>query len=159
MDSHVTIVGNLTADPELRFTTNGTAVANFTIASTPRRFDKTTESWVDGETTFLRGTLWRGEAENAAESLTKGDRVIAVGSLSTSAWTDKDGADRTTIELRVEEIGPSLKWRTATVNRVERATEPARDTWDAEPEGATPPRKLAARKTPARARAAKTAPF
>ncbi|MQA16946.1 MAG: single-stranded DNA-binding protein [Pseudonocardiaceae bacterium] len=129
-DTTITIVGNLTADPELRFTATGDACVNFSIASTPRRYDKTQGQWVDGNTLFLRGTCWRDQASNLAESLHKGQRVIAVGRLRQSTW-EKDGDKRTSIDLDVDEIGPSLRWATARVTRVSRdtATAPAPDPW------------------------------
>ena len=115
-DTVITVIGNLTADPELRFTPAGAAVANFTIASTPRSFDKNTNSWKDGEALFLRCSIWRDAAENVAESLQKGLRVIAQGRLKQRSY-EKDGQQRTVIELEVEEIGPSLQWATASVTR------------------------------------------
>lgn len=108
--STTTIAGNLTADPELRFTANGTPVANFTIAHTPRKFDKAAGEWKDADTLFLRSTVWGKQAEGVAESLTKGTRVVATGTLSQSTYTDKDGNARTSIELEVEEIGSSLRF-------------------------------------------------
>lgn len=121
-DTQITVVGNLTADPELRFTPAGAAVANFTIASTPRSFDKQTNEWKDGETLFLRCSLWRTAAENAAESLVKGMRVIAQGRLVQRSY-DKDGEKRTVVELQVDEIGPSLRNATAKVTRIEQNAE------------------------------------
>lgn len=121
-DTQITVVGNLTADPELRFTPAGAAVANFTIASTPRSFDKQANEWKDGETLFLRCSLWRTAAENAAESLVKGMRVIAQGRLVQRSY-DKDGEKRTVVELQVDEIGPSLRNATAKVTRIEQNTE------------------------------------
>ena len=115
----ITVVGNLTADPELRFTPNGAAVANFTIASTPRTFDRQTNEWKDGETLFLRASIWREAAENVAETLTKGMRVIAQGRLKQRSY-EKDGEKRTSYELDVDEIGPSLKYATAKVARSQR---------------------------------------
>lgn len=108
----LTVVGNLTADPDLRFTQSGAAVANFTIASTPRSFDKSSNEWKDGEPLFMRCSLWREAAENVAESLTRGTRVIATGRLVASSY-EKDGQKRTSYELAVEEIGPSLKFAVA----------------------------------------------
>lgn len=105
-----TIAGNLTADPELRFTPSGVPVANFTIASTPRILDRQSNEWKDGETLFIRCTVWRETAEYIAESLTKGSRVIAEGTLKSRRFETKDGENRTTIELDVEEIGASLKY-------------------------------------------------
>jgi len=118
-ETTLTIIGNLTTDPELRFTPNGDAVANFTIASTPRTFDKRSNEWKDGETLFMRASVWREAAENVAESLTKGARVIASGFLKSRSY-DKDGDKRTVIEFEVQEIGPSLKTATAKVNRTQR---------------------------------------
>ena len=116
-DTIITVVGNLTADPELRYTQSGQAVANFTIASTPRIFDRTTNEWKDGEALFLRASCWREFAENVAGSLTKGMRVIAQGKLKQRSYQDRDGNNRTTIELDVDEIGPSLRYATAQVTR------------------------------------------
>jgi len=113
----ITVVGNLTADPELRFTQNGLPVANFTIASTPRSFDRQANEWKDGEALFLRASLWREFAEHVAGSLVKGSRVIATGRLKQRSYQDKEGANRTSIELEVDEIGPSLRYATATVTR------------------------------------------
>jgi single-strand DNA-binding protein len=115
----LTIVGNLTDAPELRFTPSGAAVANFTIASTPRTFDKQANEWKDGEPLFMRCSLWRQAGENAAESLTKGMRVIATGALKQRSY-EKDGQKRTVVELDVEEIGPSLKYATAKVTKANR---------------------------------------
>ncbi len=103
----ITVVGNLTADPELRYTQNGLAVANFTIASTPRNFDRATNDWKDGEALFLRASVWREFAEHVAGSLTKGSRVIATGRLKQRSYETKEGEKRTSIELEVDEIGPS----------------------------------------------------
>ncbi|MCK6095578.1 single-stranded DNA-binding protein [Micrococcus sp. EYE_162] len=116
----ITVVGNLTADPELRFTPNGAAVANFTIASTPRTFDRQTNEWKDGETLFLRASIWREAAENVAETLTKGTRVVAQGRLKARTYDDREGNKRTSYELDVDEIGPSLKYATAKVTRSQR---------------------------------------
>ncbi|KRE28246.1 single-stranded DNA-binding protein [Agromyces sp. Soil535] len=113
----ITVVGNLTADPELRYTQNGLAVANFTIASTPRTFDKQTNEWKDGEALFLRASVWREFAEHVAGSLTKGSRVIASGRLKQRSYETKEGEKRTTMELEIDEIGPSLRYATATVTR------------------------------------------
>jgi single-strand DNA-binding protein len=112
-----TVNGNLTADPELRSTGSGAAVARFTIASTPRTFDAGTGRWVDGETLFLPATAWRGTAEHAAASLTKGMRVIATGALKHRSYTTKAGEQRTVVELEVEDIGPSLRHTTEEVTR------------------------------------------
>ena len=116
----ITILGNLTSDPELRFTPSGSAVANFTIASTPRTFDKNSNEWKDGETLFLRSSVWREAAENVAESLTKGMGVIAQGRLKSRSYETKEGEKRTVIEFEIDEIGPSLKYAKAKVNRTQR---------------------------------------
>ena len=116
-ETQITVVGNLTADPELRFTGNGTAVANFTIASTPRTFDKYRNEWVDGEALFLRCAAWKQLGENVAESLTKGMQVIVQGRLKSRSYETKEGEKRTSMELEVDSIGPSLQFATATVNR------------------------------------------
>ena len=113
----ITVVGNLTADPELRYTQNGLAVANFTIASTPRSFDKASNDWKDGETLFLRASVWREFAENVAGTLSKGSRVIATGRLKQSSYQTKEGEKRTSFELEVDEVGPSLRYATAQVTR------------------------------------------
>jgi single-strand DNA-binding protein len=118
----ITVVGNLTADPELRFTPSGAAVASFTIASTPRTFDRNSNEWKDGEALFLRCSLWRQAAENAAESLTRGMRVIASGRLKQRSYETREGEKRTVIELDVDEIGPSLKYASAKVNRTQRGS-------------------------------------
>jgi single-strand DNA-binding protein len=117
----ITLIGNLTSDPELRFTPSGSAVANFTVASTPRTFDRQTNEWKDGETLFLRASVWREAAENVAESLTKGMRVIVSGRLKSRSYETKEGEKRTVIELEVDEIGPSLKYANAKVNRTQRS--------------------------------------
>ncbi|GGL96723.1 single-stranded DNA-binding protein [Nakamurella endophytica] len=116
----ITVIGNLTADPELRFTASGAAVANFTVASTPRTFDRTTNEWKDGEALFLRCNVWRQIAENVAESLTRGSRVIVSGRLRQRSFETKEGEKRTVIEMEVDEIGPSLRYATAKVNRANR---------------------------------------
>lgn len=113
----ITVVGNLTADPELRYTQNGLPVANFTIASTPRTFDRQANEWKDGEALFLRASVWREFAEHVAGSLTKGMRVIATGRLRQRSYQDREGQNRTAIELEVDEIGPSLRYATAQVTR------------------------------------------
>ncbi|TQL46688.1 single-strand binding protein [Homoserinimonas aerilata] len=115
----VTVVGNLTADPELRYTTNGLAVANFTIASTPRTFDKRTNEWVDGDALFLRASVWREFAEHVAGSLTKGSRVIATGRLKQRSYETDKGEKRTSFEIEIDEIGPSLRYATAAVTRTQ----------------------------------------
>ncbi len=113
----VTVVGNLTADPELRYTQNGVAVANFTIASTPRTLDRQSGEWKDGEALFMRASVWREFAEHVASSLTKGARVVATGRLRQRSYETKEGEKRTSIELEVDEIGPSLRYATAQVQR------------------------------------------
>jgi single-strand DNA-binding protein len=113
----ITVVGNLTSDPELRYTQSGQAVANFTIASTPRTLDRQTNEWKDGEALFLRASCWREFAEHVAGSLTKGSRVIAQGRLKQRSYETKEGEKRTSIELEIDEIGPSLRYATAQVTR------------------------------------------
>ncbi|HWL36008.1 MAG TPA: single-stranded DNA-binding protein [Frankiaceae bacterium] len=120
-DTTITIIGNLTDDPELRYTPNGAAVANFTVASTPRFLDKTTNEWKDGDALFLRCSIWRQAAENVAESLTRGARVIVSGRLKQRSYETKEGEKRTVYEVEVDEIGPSLKYATAKVNKVQRS--------------------------------------
>jgi single-strand DNA-binding protein len=144
----ITVVGNLTADPELRFTPSGAAVASFTIASTPRTFDRNTNEWKDGEALFLRCSIWRQAAENAAESLTRGMRVIAQGRLKQRSFETREGEKRTVIELDVDEVGPSLKYASAKVNRTQRSSTgggfgasgsdaaPADDPWGSAPPAA-----------------------
>jgi single-strand DNA-binding protein len=119
-DTVITVIGNLTDDPELRFTPSGAAVANFTVASTPRTFKRESNSWEDGETLFLRCSVWRQAAENVAESLTRGTRVIVQGRLVSRSYEDREGQKRTVFELQVDEIGPSLTWATAKVTRASR---------------------------------------
>jgi single-strand DNA-binding protein len=113
----ITVVGNLTADPELRYTQNGLPVANFTIASTPRNFDRQANEWKDGEALFLRASVWREFAEHVAGSLTKGSRVVATGRLKQRSYETREGEKRTSIELEIDEIGPSLRYATAQVTR------------------------------------------
>ncbi|ALF01246.1 single strand DNA binding protein [Arthrobacter phage Brent] len=120
-ETTITVIGNLTNDPELRFTPSGSAVANFTIASTPRTFDRQANEWKDGETLFLRASVWREMAENVAESLLKGMAVIASGRLKSRSYETKEGEKRTVIELEVDEIGPSLRWANAKVTRTQRS--------------------------------------
>ncbi|MBT2588482.1 single-stranded DNA-binding protein [Arthrobacter sp. ISL-95] len=122
-ETTITVIGNLTSDPELRFTPSGSAVANFTIASTPRTFDRQSNEWKDGETLFLRASVWREAAENVAESLTKGTRVIVSGRLKSRSYETKEGEKRTVIELEVDEIGPSLRYANAKVNRTQRSNQ------------------------------------
>ncbi|MDR1825925.1 MAG: single-stranded DNA-binding protein [Bifidobacteriaceae bacterium] len=117
-DTVITVVGNLTGDPELRFTPNGgTSVANFTIASTPRNFDRASGEWRDGDTLFLRCSVWREAAENVAETLTKGMRVIVQGRLTQRSYETREGERRTVVELQVDEVGPSLRYASAKVTR------------------------------------------
>ena len=117
----ITVVGNLTADPELRYTQTGRAVANMTIASTPRTFNRQTNEWEDGEALFLRGSVWQEYAEHVAASLHKGARVIASGKLKQRSYETKEGEKRTTFELEIDEIGPSLRYATASVTRAQRS--------------------------------------
>ena len=119
-DITVTVVGNLTNDPELRFTPSGAAVASFTVASSSRVLDKTTNEWKDGDTVFMRCSVWRQYAENVAESLTKGTRVIVSGRLKQRSYETREGEKRTVMELEVEDVGPALRYATAKVNRVQR---------------------------------------
>ncbi|OBK53617.1 single-stranded DNA-binding protein [Mycobacterium kubicae] len=120
-DTTITVVGNLTADPELRFTPSGAAVANFTVASTPRIYDRQSGEWKDGEALFLRCNIWREAAENVAESLTRGSRVIVTGRLKQRSFETREGEKRTVVEVEVEEIGPSLRYATAKVNKASRS--------------------------------------
>lgn len=119
-ETTLTICGSLTADPELRFTPNGAAVANFTIASNSRHFDRQSGEWVDDPALFMRCSLWKQAAENVAETLTRGTRVIATGRLKQRSFETREGEKRTVVELEVDEIGPSLRWATAKVNKVTR---------------------------------------
>lgn len=137
-DTTITVIGNLTADPELRFTPAGAAVANFTVASTPRSFDKASGEWKDGDALFLRCSVWRQAAENVAESLTRGARIIVSGRLVQRSYETKEGEKRTVMELQVDEVGPSLKYAMAKVNKVSRdgaasASSSADDPWGTEP--------------------------
>lgn len=113
----ITLVGNLTADPELRFTPSGAAVANFTVASTPRTFDRQTSEWKDGDAMFLNCSVWRQAAENVAESLTKGMRVVVQGRLKSRSYETREGERRTVFEVEVDEVGPSLRYASAKVSR------------------------------------------
>lgn len=119
-DTVITIIGNLTQDPELRFTPSGAAVANFTVASTPRTFDRQSNEWKDGETLFMRCSVWREAAENVAESLVRGSRVLVSGRLKSRSFETKEGEKRTVMELEVDEVGPSLRYATAKVNKTQR---------------------------------------
>jgi single-strand DNA-binding protein len=120
-DTTITVIGNLTADPELRFTPSGAAVANFTVASTPRIYDRQSGEWKDGEALFLRCNIWREAAENVAESLTRGSRVIVTGRLKQRSFETREGEKRTVVEVEVDEIGPSLRYATAKVNKASRS--------------------------------------
>lgn len=117
----ITVVGNLTGDPELRFTPSGAAVANFTVASTPRTFDRQSNEWKDGETLFMRCSIWREAAENVAESLTKGMRVVANGRLVQRSYDTREGEKRTVVEMQVDEVGPSLRYASAKVTKAQRS--------------------------------------
>jgi single-strand DNA-binding protein len=119
-DTTITIVGNLTNDPELRFTPSGAAVASFTVASTPRYLDKASGEWKDGEALFLRCSVWRQVAENVAESLTRGTRVIVQGRLKQRSYETKEGEKRTVVEVEVDEVGPALRYATAKVQKTSR---------------------------------------
>jgi len=119
-ETQITVIGNLTGDPELRFIQSGAAVVNFTVASTPRTFDRQSNEWKDGETLFMRCSLWREAAENVAESLTKGMRVIVTGRLVSRSW-EANGEKRTVTEMQVDEVGPSLRYATAKVTRTQRS--------------------------------------
>ena len=120
-ETPITVIGNLTADPELRFTPSGAAVANFTVASTPRTFDKQSNEWKDGEALFLNCSVWRQAAENAAESLVRGMRVIVSGRLKARSYETREGEKRTVFEIDVDEVGPSLKYATAKVSKTSRS--------------------------------------
>ena len=116
-ETPITLIGNLTADPDLRFTPSGAAVANFTVASTPRNFDRQTNEWKDGDAMFLNCSVWRQAAENVAESLTKGMRVVVTGRLKSRSYETREGEKRTVFEVDVDEVGPSLRYATAKVTR------------------------------------------
>jgi single-strand DNA-binding protein len=120
-ETPITVIGNLTADPELRFTPSGAAVANFTVASTPRTFDRQSNEWKDGEALFLNCSVWRQAAENAAESLQRGMRVIVSGRLKARSYETREGEKRTVFEIDVDEVGPSLKYATAKVTKTTRS--------------------------------------
>src|SRR3954453_18911484 len=142
-ETPITVVGNLTADPELRFTPSGAAVANFTVASTPRTFDRQTNDWKDQEALFLNCSVWRQAAENAAESLTRGMRVIVSGRLKARSYETREGEKRTVFEIDVEEVGPSLKYATAKVSKTSRSgggqgfsSGGGEDPWASSPSGA-----------------------
>ncbi|MFH0411892.1 single-stranded DNA-binding protein [Corynebacterium sp. L4756] len=116
-DTNITVVGNIVADPELRFTPSGAPVANFRVASTPRRFNSQTNQWEDGEAMFLTCNVWRQAAENVAETLSKGMRIIVTGRLKSRSFQTREGENRTVFEVDVDEVGPSLRYATAQVNR------------------------------------------
>ena len=121
-DTVITVIGNITGDPELRFTPSGAAVANFTVASTPRAFDRQSNEWKDGETLFMRCSVWRDAAENVAESLQRGTRVIVSGRLKSRSYETKEGEKRTVIEMEVDEVGPSLRYASAKVTKTQRGS-------------------------------------
>ena len=146
-ETPITVIGNLTADPELRFTPSGAAVANFTVASTPRTFDKQSNEWKDGEALFLNCSVWRQAAENAAESLTRGMRVIVSGRLKARSYETREGEKRTVFEIDVDEVGPSLKYATAKVTKTTRSgggqggggfSGGGDDPWASSPQGGAP---------------------
>ena len=142
-DTTVTITGNLTADPELRYTGAGTAVAAFTVAASRRVYDQGSGQWKDGDTLFLRCSAWRDLADHAAETLTKGMRVIVTGRLRQRQYETPDGDKRTVYEVEADDVGPSLKWATATIAKAARATVPHPaddgDPWQDSPSGDKPP--------------------
>jgi len=121
-DTQITVVGNLVDDPELRFTPSGAAVANFRIASTPRTFDRQSNEWKDGEALFLSCSVWRQAAENVAESLGRGTRVIVSGRLKSRSYETKEGEKRTVVEMEVDEVGPSLRYASAKVTKTQRGS-------------------------------------
>ncbi|MFC9251736.1 single-stranded DNA-binding protein [Amycolatopsis thailandensis] len=131
----LTVIGNLTTDPELRFTPSGAAVANFTVASTPRVLDRASGEWRDGDPMFLRCSLWKQAAENLAESLTRGTRVIVQGRLKQRSFETKEGEKRTVVELDVDEIGPSLRYAKAKVSKAGRSSggAPSDGAWERTP--------------------------
>ncbi|WP_327137526.1 single-stranded DNA-binding protein [Streptomyces sp. NBC_01340] len=133
-ETSITVVGNLAADPELRFTPSGAALVKFSVASTPRRYDKTSGEWQDGTAMFLRCTAWRDLAQHIAESLTKGMRVVVTGRLRQHNWQNEQGENRSMLGLEVDDIGPSLQFATAKVERVQRGgaanSGPANDAWN-----------------------------
>lgn len=139
-ETMITVVGNLTADPELKFTQGGAAVVSFTVASTPRTFDKASGEWKDGDALFLRCSVWRAVAENVAESLTRGMRVVVQGRLRQRSYETEGGERRTVYQLDVDEVGPSLRYATAKVVRPQRSGQgapapaaPAEDPWGSPP--------------------------
>ena len=134
-ETTITIIGNLTSDPELRFTPSGAAVANFTVASTPRVYDKATSEWEDGNTLFLPCSIWRDAAEHCADSLTKGTRVIVQGRLQQRSYDDREGNKRTIYEVAVDDVGPSLLRATAVVTRATSGAQPGRQPAARQPAG------------------------
>lgn len=138
-ETTITIIGNLVADVELRFTPSGAAVANFTVASTPRTFNKASNEWEDGNTLFLPCSIWRDAAEHCAESLTKGTRVIVQGRLQQRSYDDREGNKRTSYEVAVDDVGPSLLRATAVVTRDTSGAQPGRQPAARQPAGRTPP--------------------
>lgn len=141
-ETTLTVVGNLTSDPETRFTQSGAAVCSFTVASTPRTFDRQSNEWKDGDALFLRCNAWRQMAENVGESLSRGSRVLVSGRLRQRSFETKEGEKRTVMELEVDEIGPSLRYATAKINKVDRSggqrpaqqrQQPADDPWGSAP--------------------------
>lgn len=137
-ETQLTIVGNTTADVDLRFTSGGAAVASFTVAATPRTLDKQSGQWRDGEPLFMRCTAWRDLAEHCAESLTRGSRVIVVGRLVQRSFETKEGEKRTVVELQVDEVGPSLRYATADVKKAARSDGGSRSTANDDPWGSAP---------------------
>ena len=133
-DTQITLVGNIASDVELRFTPSGAPVANFRVASTPRTYNKTTNQWEDGEAMFLTCNVWRQAAENASQSLAKGMRVIVQGRLKARTFQNREGENRTVFEIDVDEVGPSLAFATATVNRADRNTQPNQGQQQAAPQ-------------------------
>jgi single-strand DNA-binding protein len=147
-EPNITVIGNLVEDPELRFTPSGAAVANFRVASTPRTLDKQTNEWRDGETLWLSCSVWREQAENVAESLQRGTRVIVTGRLKARSYEDRDGNKRTVFEIDVDEVGPSMRYATAKITKAaarERGTAsapaapPSDDPWATPAAGEEPP--------------------
>lgn len=140
-ETNITVVGNLTADPELRFTPSGAAVASFTVASTPRFFDKGANEWRDGDTLFMRVSVWREQAESVAESLTKGSRVVVTGQLQQRSYETREGEKRTSYEMQADDVAASLKYATAKLTRTQtnRAGGPARSTSQADDAWASQP--------------------
>ena len=145
-DTQITLVGNLVDDPELRFTPSGAAVAKFRIASTPRFFDRQANEWKDGESLFLTCNVWRAAAENVAESLHRGTRVIVQGRLKSRSYETREGEKRTVFEVEVDEVGPSLRNATAKINRMSRSggggfsSAPGEDAWSSSSSGGQQPR-------------------